>query len=132
VIIARSVLLADDHDDFLGIVVRHLEPYFEVVLTVHNGQELLKEAVRLKPELIVLDVSMPVLNGFETARRLRAMRSSAKIVFLTVYADPDYVRAALEAGALGYVLKSELASDLLPGLREAMAGRTFLSPALTG
>jgi DNA-binding NarL/FixJ family response regulator len=128
--ISRSVLLADDHQDFLGIVARHLKPHFEVVRTVHDGQALLEEAARLEPDLIVLDISMPVLNGFETARRLRAMGSRAKVVFLTVYADPDYVHAAFEAGALGYVLKSELASDLLSSLREALAGRLFVSPAL--
>ena len=126
----RSVLLADDHAAFLAAVVRHLEPHFNVVRTVDNGQTLLEEAARLAPDLIVLDISMPVLNGIETAKRLRAMGSPARIVFLTVQADPDYVQAALGSGALGYVLKSELASDLLPCVREAFAGRSFVSPAL--
>jgi DNA-binding NarL/FixJ family response regulator len=126
----RSVLLADDHEDFLAAVVRHLEPYFDVVRTVDNGQALLEEAVRLEPDLIVLDISMPVLNGIETAKRLRAMGSPARIVFLTVQADPDFVHAALGSGALGYVLKSELASDLLLCLREAFAGRSFVSPVI--
>jgi DNA-binding NarL/FixJ family response regulator len=126
----RSVLLADDHEEFLAAVVRHLEPHFDVIRTVDNGQALLEEAVRLEPDLIVLDISMPVLNGIETAKRLRAMGSPARIVFLTVQADPDYVRAALGSGALGYVLKSELASDLLPCLREAFAGRSFVSPVI--
>jgi DNA-binding NarL/FixJ family response regulator len=128
--ISRSVLLADDHEDFLAIVVNHLEPHFEVVGAVNNGRALLGEAVRLQPDLIILDISMPVLNGFETARVLKSMRSRAKVVFLTVYADPDYVQAAFGVGALGYVLKSELASDLLSCLREALAGRSFVSPAL--
>jgi DNA-binding NarL/FixJ family response regulator len=78
----------------------------------------------------VLDISMPVMNGVEAARRLRAAGTSAKIVFLTVHADQDYVRAALGTGALGYVLKSELASDLLPCLREALQGRSYVSPAI--
>ena len=128
--IARTVLLADDHEEFLGMVVRHLELHFDVVGSVHDGKSLLQEATRLAPDLIVLDISMPALNGFETARQLRTMGCLARIVFLTVYADPDYVDAAFEAGALGYVLKSELASDLLPGLREALAGRSFVSPTL--
>ena len=126
----RSVLLADDHEEFLAAVVRHLEPHVEVVSTVDNGMALLEEAVRLQPDVIVLDISMPVLNGFETARKLREIGSRARIVFLTVQADPDYVCVALRTGAVGYVLKSELASDLLPCLREALVGRSFVSPAI--
>lgn len=124
------VLLADDHEEFLAAVVRHLEPHFEIVRTVGNGRTLLDAAARLAPDVIVLDISMPVMNGVEAARRLRAAGTSAKIVFLTVHADQDYVRAALGTGALGYVLKSELASDLLPCLREALQGRSYVSPAI--
>jgi DNA-binding NarL/FixJ family response regulator len=128
--ISRSVLLADDHEVFLAAVVRHLEPHFEVVRAVGNGRALLEEAVRLEPDLIVLDISMPGLTGLEVARRLRALGSSARIVFLTVHADPDYVQAAFAAGALGYVLKSELTSELLACLRDALVGRPFVSPAI--
>jgi DNA-binding NarL/FixJ family response regulator len=124
------VLLADDHEDFLAAVVRHLEPQVEVVKAVGNGQALLDEAARLEPDVIVLDISMPVLNGIEAARKLKAMGSLAKIVFLTVHADSDYVRAALGTGALGYVLKSELASDLLPCLKEVLVGRSFVSASI--
>jgi len=125
-----SVLLADDHGEFLATVVRHLEPHYDVVGTVSNGQALVDEAVRLAPDLIVLDISMPVLNGIDAARKLKASGSRATIVFLTVHADPDYVRAALGVGASGYVLKSELASDLLPCLRDAVGGRSFVSPSV--
>lgn len=128
--ISRSVLLADDHEQFLATVVRHLEPHFEVVRAVGNGQALLDEAVRLEPDLIVLDISMPGLSGLEVAKRLRAMGSRARIVFLTVHADSDYVRAAFAAGALGYVLKSELASELLSCLRDALVGHPFVSPTI--
>ena len=127
----RSVLLADDHEEFRAVIVRHLEPHIEVVRTVDNGEALLEEAVRLEPDVIVLDISMPVMNGIETARKLRAIGLRARVVFLTVQADPAYVDAALGTGALGYVLKSELASDLLPCLREALVGRSFVSPAIT-
>ena len=126
----RRVLLADDHEEFRTVVVRHLEPHVEVVRTVDNGEALLKEAVRLEPDVIVLDISMPVLNGIETARKLRAMGFPGRVVFLTVQTDVAYVDVALETGALGYVLKSELASDLLPCLREALVGRSFVSPAI--
>jgi DNA-binding NarL/FixJ family response regulator len=125
-----TVMLADDHQDFLAAVVRHLEPHFEIVGMVGNGQILLDEAARLTPDAIVLDISMPVVNGIEAARRLKAAGSGAKIVFLTVHADPDYVRAALGSGALGYVLKSELASDLLPCLEEALRDHSFVSPSI--
>ncbi|MGH7303625.1 MAG: response regulator [Candidatus Rokuibacteriota bacterium] len=123
-------MLADDHHDFLAAVVRHLEPHFEIVGMVSNGRMLLDEAARLTPDAIVLDISMPVMNGIEAARRLKAAGYSAKIVFLTVHADPDYVRAALGSGALGYVLKSELVSDLLPCLEEALLDRSFVSPSI--
>jgi DNA-binding NarL/FixJ family response regulator len=125
-----SVLLADDHQEFLKVVARHLEPDFHVVRTVANGQAMLDEAARLEPDVVVLDISMPVLNGIEAARKLRAAGSRAKVVFLTVHSDQDYVRAALGAGAVGYVLKSELASDLVPCLRHAEAASPFVSSAI--
>jgi DNA-binding NarL/FixJ family response regulator len=124
------VLLADDHQDFLAVAVRLLAAEFEVVKTVGDGQTLLDEAARLEPDVLVLDISMPVLNGIEAARQLKAAGSRAKLVFLTVHGDPDYVRAALAAGAQGYVAKSRLASDLRLALREALAGRSFVSPSL--
>ena len=126
-----TVLLADDHGDFLATAVRHLEPHFEVLRAVTDGQALLDEAARLEPDIVVLDISMPLLNGIEAARRLKAAGSPARIVFLTMHADPDYVRAALATGALGYVVKSRLASDLLPSIREALAGRSFVSPSIS-
>lgn len=79
---------------------------------------------------MVLDISMPVLNGIEAARTLKAADSRAKIVFLTEHADPDYLHAALAIGALGYVVKSRLVSDLLLSIREALAGRHFVSPSI--
>ena len=125
-----SILLADDHAEFLAAVVRHLEPHFEILRTVGDGRMVIAEAARLVPDLIVLDISMPLMNGIEAARQLKAAGSAAKIVFLTVHADRDYVRAALGSGALGYVLKSELASDLLPCLREVLLDRSFVSPSI--
>jgi len=124
-------LLADDHEDFLATAVRHLEPHFDVLKAVSNGEALLDQAAKLEPGLVVLDISMPVLSGIEAARRLKAAGSPARIVFLTMHADSDYVRAALETGALGYVVKSRLATDLLPCIREALAGRPFVSPSIS-
>ena len=115
------VLLADDHEEFLAVEARLLEPEFEVVTTARCGREALDKAARLGPDALVLDVSMPGLSG---------TGSLAKVVFLTVHGDPDFIRAALATGATAYVVKSRLASDLVPALREALAGRSFVSPSI--
>jgi DNA-binding NarL/FixJ family response regulator len=120
--------MADDHEAFLAAAVRLLEPEFHVVGAVGDGQALLDAAARLSPDVVVLDVSMPLLNGIEAARRLRNAGTPARVVFLTAYADPGFVWAALEAGAHGYVVKSRVASDLPLALREVLAGRPFVSP----
>jgi DNA-binding NarL/FixJ family response regulator len=123
------VLLADDEPDFIVASARLLEPEFEVVKTVGDGQQVLEEAPRLEPDLLVLDISMPIFSGIEAARRLRSSGCQSKIVFLTVHRDPDYVEAGFAAGAKGYVLKSRLVSDLPLALREVLAGRPFVSPS---
>jgi DNA-binding NarL/FixJ family response regulator len=109
---------------------RLLEVEFEVGTTARGGREALDKAAEFRPDALVLDVSMPGLSGIETVRRLRATGSQAKVVFLTVHGDPDYIRAALATGATAYVIKSRLASDLVPALRDALAGRTFVSPSI--
>jgi DNA-binding NarL/FixJ family response regulator len=124
------VLLADDHVEFLAITAQLLESEYEVVKTVSDGQTLVEEAATLRPELILLDITMPVLNGIEAARRLRATGFTGKLVFLTVHADADYVRAAVSIGVQGFVVKSRLASDLLPALREVFDGGSFVSANL--
>jgi DNA-binding NarL/FixJ family response regulator len=124
------VLLADDHEEFLAVEAMILEPEFEVITTARDGNAAFEATTRLGPDVLILDLSMPGLNGIETARLLRAAGSRAKIVFLTVHGDSDYVRAGLEAGASGYVVKSRLAADLIPALREAVAGRSFVSPCI--
>jgi DNA-binding NarL/FixJ family response regulator len=125
------VILADDHADFLAAAAEHLEPEFEVIKTVSDGQSAVEAATRLQPDLLVLDIGLPALNGIEAARQLRADGSHAKIVFLTVHDDGDYVRAAQAASGLGYVTKPRLASDLKCALRDALAGRSFVSPGIS-
>ena len=100
------VLLADDFPLFLERVSSHLEPAFEVVEKVGDGQSLFEAATKLDPDLIVTDLSMPVLNGLEAVKRLKESGCAARIVFLTVNTDPDVVQAGLAAGALAYVAKS--------------------------
>jgi DNA-binding NarL/FixJ family response regulator len=121
------VFLADDHADFLAIVSRLLESEFDLIDTFQDGSAVVEAADALDSDLLVMDISMPGLNGIDAAQRLRAAGCRAKVVFLTVHKDPDYVRSALAAGALGYVFKDRLASDLVPALREALADHQFVS-----
>ncbi len=123
------VLLADDHKEVCDSVVRLLTPEFEVVGVVQDGQELLSAESDMLPDVCVVDISMPIICGIEAARMLKARGSKAEIVFLTVHEDPDFVQAALDIGALGYVVKSRIASDLCTAIRVALTGGSFISPS---
>jgi DNA-binding NarL/FixJ family response regulator len=129
--IQPRVLLADDHGPIIERVTALLRSGFNVVGSVDNGRDLVSEAARLQPDVIVLDISMPGLTGIEAAQELREARSTAKLIFLTVHERVEFVRACLAEGALGYVVKSRLAVDLLPAIREALAGRRFISPPVS-
>ncbi len=124
------VLLADDHGDVLDTVARLLVPEFDVVGAVTDGNGLLSAAERLKPDVVIVDISMPILNGIEAVRRLMESGSQAQVVFLTVHESSDYVRAALATGALGYVVKPRLGVDLNVAIKEVHAGRSYLSPSI--
>ena len=124
------IFLADDHAEFLAAVARLLEAEFDVIRTFKDGQEIVDAADMLDSDLVVMDVSMPRLNGIEATRQLRAAGCQAKIVFLTVHKDQDYVRSALAAGALGYVVKDRLALDLVPALRQALVDHRFVSDCI--
>ncbi len=123
------VMLADDHSSVTERVRALLQPNFEVVGVVANGKELLLESVKLRPDVIVLDISMPELSGIEAAHELRCLGSTARVVFLTVQTRPEFVRACLAEGALGYVVKSCLATDLIPAIQNALSGHSFISPS---
>ena len=122
------VILADDHEAMLDRIAKLLITECDVVGTATDGRQALEAARVLKPDVMVLDISMPVMNGIETARRLREAGAKTRIVFLTVHDDPDYTREALETGALGYVIKPRIASDLMTAINEVHAGRIFVSP----
>jgi DNA-binding NarL/FixJ family response regulator len=124
------VLLADDHPAMLALTAAVLAGEYLVVGSVGDGRELLAEAERLHPDVIVLDITMPRLDGIEAARQLRRSQRPARLVFLTVHEDADFAQAALDAGGLGYVVKARLASDLLAAIRAALADRRFVSPTL--
>jgi PAS domain S-box-containing protein len=121
------VLLADDQPEILEMVAQLLEGQCEIVAKVENGESMLEAVARLDPDLVVLDISMPVLNGIEAAWRLKESGSRTKVIFLTVAEDPGFVEAAFSAGALGYVLKPHLASDVVPAVREVLQGHVFAS-----
>ena len=121
------ILVAEDHKLMRNRVVRLLKSEFEVVGAVDSGQALLEAAARLKPDVCVLDISMPVVSGIEAAARLKLSKPPTKVIFLTIHNDSDFVGAAFKSGAEGYVFKTRMAADLLVAVREVMAGRTFLS-----
>jgi DNA-binding NarL/FixJ family response regulator len=122
------VLLVDDHPAVLTQVKQLLPADFEVVAALPNGSGLAAAIEKHRPEILLLDITLPGASGIELAAQLRRTGYSGKLVFLTVHDDPDYVGAALVAGADGYVLKSRLATDLIPALQAVLAGRQFVSP----
>jgi DNA-binding NarL/FixJ family response regulator len=121
------VLLADDHQALLKAEVELLSAYFDVVGTVADGAALVSEACRLHPDVIVTDISMPILNGIDAVYKLRELGSTAKFVFVTVQSEGEFVEACMEAGALGYVQKVCLKHDLVPAIEAALAGRSYIS-----
>jgi DNA-binding NarL/FixJ family response regulator len=126
------VLLADDHEAILDWVRITLSQDFDVVGAVTNGRDAVLEVQRLHPDVLILDISMPVLDGLQAASQLRSANHRVKVVFLTVNDDPDFIAAALSVGASGYVAKSNVDTDLVPAIREALRGHTYISQSLTG
>jgi DNA-binding NarL/FixJ family response regulator len=124
------VLLADDHEAILARVRGALSDDFDIVGTVNNGRDALAETQRLDPDVLVIDISMPVLDGLQAVAHLQATNSRTKVVFLTIHEGWDFVAAALSAGASGYVSKADLTTDLVPAIREALAGGTYVSQSI--
>lgn len=124
------VLIADDHSIVAEGLRLLLDKGCDVIGTVRNGRELLAEAPKLKPHLIVLDIGMPLLNGFEAAKRIKSSLPDVKLVFLTMNNDPNLAAAALNLGAVGYVLKSAATSELLKAVSEVLQGRSYVTPTL--
>ena len=125
------ILLADDHTMLLEAFRALLEPEFEVVGTATDGRMLLEEFARLKPDVVVIDVGMPMLNGLDAGRQLKAQQRSVKLIYLTMNPEPDLAREALRLGASGYVLKSSAASELKQAINEALKGRSYITPLIT-
>ena len=127
---SARILLADDHKEIRDKARRCLEAEFNVLDDVCDGRALLDAAARLNPDVCLLDISMPVLNGIEAAMRLKENGSKAKVIFLTVHEDMDFAQAALKTGASGYVIKRQMVSDLPRAVKEALAGRIFISSSV--
>ena len=125
------VLLADDHRALFDRLSTLLQPTFEIIGAVANGAELVSEALRLQPDVIVSDISMPVLNGIEAVHKLREAGCSAKFIFLTLHQGVDFVNACLAEGASGYVAKLDMTTELLPAIHEALSGRQFVSSSVS-
>jgi DNA-binding NarL/FixJ family response regulator len=124
------VLLADDHTLVVEGLRKILEPECDVVGAVEDGRSLLEAAVQLKPDIILLDISMPLLNGVEAARRLRDTVPGVKVIFVTMHADATYVAEAFRAGASGYVLKRCASLELLHAIRQVLQGRAYVTPLI--
>jgi len=124
------VMLADDHTMLIEAFSKLLSPKCEIVGTVSDGHALLEAAVRLKPDVIVLDISMPLLNGLEAARQLKTKLPTVKLVFLTMNEDPDVAVHAMELGAAGYLLKSSAASELFQAIQAVLKGKSYVTPRI--
>ncbi len=126
-----TVLLADDHPMMLDGLRKLLEPDFEVVAAVMDGRELLKAAQRLRPDLIITDISMPLVDGLEATRRLRKTVPGARVLILSVHAEPSWVREAFDAGAWGYLTKISAPEEIGTAVREVLKGLFYVSPVVT-
>ncbi len=124
------VLLADDHAIVTAGLRSILEPDFEVVAEVRDGRALVTAAERLRPDIIVADISMPLLNGVEAAFQIRKTNRKVKIVFLTMHSDVTFASEALRAGGSAYVLKSAAGAEILEAIREALSGRIFVTQSI--
>ena len=124
------MVLADDHQSMIAKVRGTLGAEFEIVGTAENGDQALSSALSLDADILIIDISMPVLNGLQVAQRLQKTHCRSKIVFLTIHEDPDFISAAFSAGASAYVVKSRLNTDLVPAIHEALLGNTFVSQTL--
>jgi DNA-binding NarL/FixJ family response regulator len=125
------VLLADDHTLLLGAFEKLLSGEFDVVGQATDGRALVAAAERLKPDVIVLDITMPLLNGLEAGRLIKLKQKDVKLVFLTVGEDPELASQAFRMGASGYLLKRSAASELSTAIREVVQGRSYVTPLIT-
>lgn len=123
-----TILLADDHPPLLEAAIAILSPHFNIVGLASDGAALVSEALRLRPDAIVTDITMPVLNGIEAVSQLHEFNFRTACVFLTVHANEEFLRVCRAEGALGYVLKSQMKTHLVPAIHAALKGESYCSP----
>ncbi len=126
------ILLADDHALILDGFCNLLKSKYAVVGTAEDGTELVEAAIRLKPELIILDITMPLLNGIDAAREIRKHLPQVKLLFVTMHTGPTYLQAALDAGANGYAVKSSSRKEILAAVEKVLDGALYITPGLGG
>jgi DNA-binding NarL/FixJ family response regulator len=124
------ILLADDHQFITEGLKNILEPKHEVIGTVEDGKKLVRQAIKLQPDILVVDISMPILNGFEAFEQLKKEGVKSKVIFLTMHPDVAYAARALDMGASGYILKHSAPEELLLAIDKALLGGTFLTPKI--
>ena len=124
------ILLADDHTLFCNLLRDLLEPEYEVVGSVSDGRELLKAADSLRPDVVLLDIGMPSLNGLDAGRRLKQANPRVKLIYLTMNNNIEYAREALQAGASAFILKNSKSSELLHAIRDALKGVSYVAPEI--
>jgi len=127
---AARVMLADDHTILVEAFRNLLEPYYQVVGTVADGRALIEAAPELKPDVIVVDIGMPLMNGLEAALRLKELMPAVKLIFLTMNEDPDLAVEAMRRGASGYLLKSSAASELIRAIQMALKAKPYVTPQI--
>jgi DNA-binding NarL/FixJ family response regulator len=125
-----TVLIADDHPLVLELLVDLLKDRFDVVGTAVNGDQLIEATARLRPDVVVTDISMPALNGLEALRRLKTAGSATKIIVLTMDAHPELARHAIRSGASGFIAKHSAGSELVTAINEVLRGRVYVSRPL--
>ncbi len=125
--IRPRVFLADDHPDFLKLEMAFLKPHFELIGTAADGASLVSAVLRLRPDVVVVDITMPKMSGIDAVRRLVQSGSTAKFVFLTIHSSEEYVEACLAQGARGFVTKSRMNSHLIPAIQAVLAGLPYVS-----
>ncbi len=122
------VVLADDHPAILAKVRQELSEEFEIVAEVGNGQAAVEAVLIHNPDVLVIDISMPIMDGLQAATILKAKRFRGKVIFFTIHEDPDFLDAAFSSGGSAYVTKARLSNDLIYAIRQVMLGHTFFSP----
>jgi len=127
-VVRPRIFLADDHCDFLKAEVDFLRPHFDIVGTASDGATLVTEVLRLRPDVVVVDITMPVIGGIDAVRKLTESGSTAKFVYLTIQSGDEFVKACMKEGPRGYVWKSLMKSHLIPAIYAVLEGRPYVSP----